>query len=204
MSIEEFARLRGVLESEASSRAVLERAGLTQEDWAAATFHHLTVLAQEMKAGGRDVATRYLAAYRGAGTADDGAVADQTLPVASAGPMTLPFRAGQGEAEPAPLSFADPSGETMGPVSSPAAPSMPFGRVTVDLLRMDRYSAMAAEIRVDPENAESIMARFGLRTSEERNKIHQLWRLRFEGNPELQARFDAAVRERVDALRRRS
>lgn len=203
MSIEEFARLRGALESEASPRAVLDRAGLTQEDWAAATFHHLTVLEQEMKARGRDVATRYLAAYGGAGIAD-AAFADQTLPVASAGPMTLPFRAGQGEAEPAPLSFADPSGETMGPVSSPAAPSMPFGRVTVDLLRMDRYSAMAAEIRVDPESAESIMARFGLRTSEERNKIHQLWRLRFEGNPELQARFDAAVRERVDALRRRS
>jgi hypothetical protein len=40
------------------------------------------------------------------------------------------------------------------------------------------------------------MQKFGLDDAQQRKKIHGLWKIRFEANPDLRARFDQLVEAR--------
>jgi len=67
-------------------------------------------------------------------------------------------------------------------------------------MKLDRYAEMAAELRVRPADASAIMACFGLDTHEQRERIHTLWRRRFEANPALFATFTEAVEQKSAVL----
>ena len=63
------------------------------------------------------------------------------------------------------------------------------------MLVLQRYAAMAAEIRRDPLRADEVMSRWGLETDDQRRRIHGLWEIRFRMNPALKAEFEGAVRD---------
>ncbi|NUP12470.1 MAG: hypothetical protein HOW73_41020 [Polyangiaceae bacterium] len=76
--------------------------------------------------------------------------------------------------------------------------TLPFKREGgMDLILLDRYAELAAALRKTPENADAIMRSFGLETEEQRGKIHKLWRLRFQANPDLQRRFEKLVEDKL-------
>jgi len=118
------------------------------------------------------------------------------VPVAVA--MARPAVDGSPDLAPSPAGDDEPSPDTI--ATERAAPrSLPFEHAG-DLMKLDRYAEMAAELRVRPADASAIMACFGLDTHEQRERIHTLWRRRFEANPALFATFTEAVEQKSAVL----
>jgi len=89
-------------------------------------------------------------------------------------------------------------GQTIDP-SAPTKPTLPFDSAPIQLMQLDRYAALAAELRLSPGDAEAIMQRYGLASPESRKQIHELWRRRFETRPELREKFESIVRAATSA-----
>ncbi|MBK6519452.1 MAG: hypothetical protein IPG04_36315 [Polyangiaceae bacterium] len=125
--------------------------------------------------------------------------ADLTLPPTPRSDATLPFHSPAAPVRPPPaheLELPDASGHTLAASESPLA-DLPFddSAAEIRLLNLDRYAALAAQLRTAPANAEQILTAHGLTTPEQRQRVHALWKLRFEANPALREKFDRLVEE---------
>lgn len=127
-----------------------------------------------------------------------------TLPPSGEGPISLPFGrerdssdgAGLARAEPTPSPDPTPqSGETL--VALPHlddARELPFEAGALALTSLERYAALVAALRAAPERSEEVLRAAGLRTLDQRRRVHQLWATRFEANPTLRAAFERALK----------
>lgn len=208
-AIEPCAKISAALERGASVDGALERAGLTRGSWRQAKQLLLDELEAEMRTGRNQLAGLYLAALDTApgtggrtGSTDELDVRrieqtrhDGAIPFVAPPPTALD----KTSARPT-FDDLDPSGDTLADDDAPV-PSLPFARgAEHTLMSLDRYAEMAAHLRANPGQAASVLARFGLDTTEQRDRVHQLWRLRFDANSELYERFLAAVEQKFAAL----
>lgn len=121
---------------------------------------------------------------------------DATLAPAADAPLSLPFGRRASEGTPPPTSPPAPqSGETIAALPHiDAARELPFEASALALTSVERYAALVASLRATPERADELLCAAGLRTVDQRRRVHQLWATRFQANPALRETFERALK----------
>jgi hypothetical protein len=179
-SIHEFAALRAASLHTGDLGATLERAGLEPNEWALLEDHWQAALAREAAAGGRELSSQYLAAFR----RPDGGAAEpaQALPTyLIAQQKGVPVRT-HGSAIEAPST-------RFGPVLRPGLP----------VLSVEQYAWISATLgaATAPE-LPAALARLRL-TQETRAELEAGWNAFLDANPAARAAFMLALGRELEA-----
>lgn len=121
---------------------------------------------------------------------------EATLAPGADAPVSLPFGRRASKETPPPTSPPAPqSGETIAALPHiDAARELPFEASALALTSVERYAALVAALRATPERAEELLCAAGLRTVDQRRRVHQLWATRFHANPALRETFERALK----------
>lgn len=79
---------------------------------------------------------------------------------------------------------------------APWVPSAPVANIPRLVSSIEAYAELVVELYAEPYSDEIVMYRYNL-TPEALDKLHALWRMRFQADPALAARWHACRKEAV-------